>query len=111
MTVTLICRLGSLYASHYDIFVTQHDVLRDLALHLSNAGKVNRRKRLLMPKRELDLPGDWERNNDEHYIAQIVSIHTGKCFSTLQIFLVLSCNNHQDHNVGMDFLFCFLQGK
>ncbi|CAA0397342.1 unnamed protein product [Arabidopsis thaliana] len=71
-------RLGSLYASHYDIFVTQHDVLRDLALHLSNAGKVNRRKRLLMPKRELKLPGDWERNNDEHYIAQIVSIHTGE---------------------------------
>ncbi|KAG7545243.1 P-loop containing nucleoside triphosphate hydrolase [Arabidopsis suecica] len=71
-------RLGSLYASHYDIFVTQHDVLRDLALHISNVGKVNRRKRLLMPKRELELPREWERNNDERYIAQIVSIHTGE---------------------------------
>ncbi|EOA16023.1 hypothetical protein CARUB_v10004147mg [Capsella rubella] len=71
-------RLGSLYASHYDIFVTQHDVLRDLALHLSNIGKVNRRKRLLMPKRELELPREWERNSDEEYKAQIVSINTGE---------------------------------
>ncbi|KAL1215879.1 putative disease resistance protein [Cardamine amara subsp. amara] len=71
-------RLGSLYASHYDIFVTQHDVLRDLALHISNVGKVNRRKRLLMPKRESELPREWERNNDDQYIAQIVSIHTGQ---------------------------------
>lgn len=76
----LICRLGSLYASHYDIFVTQHDVLRDLALHLCNKGKVNRRQRLLMPKRESELPREWERNNDDQYIAQIVSIHTGKSF-------------------------------
>ncbi|XP_010437782.1 PREDICTED: probable disease resistance protein At4g33300 [Camelina sativa] len=71
-------RLGSLYASHYDIFVTQHDVLRDLALHLCNRGKVNRRQRLLMPKRESVLPREWERNSDEQYDAQIVSIHTGE---------------------------------
>ncbi|KAF8097061.1 hypothetical protein N665_0296s0042 [Sinapis alba] len=69
-------RLGSSYASYYDVFVTQHDVLRDLALHLSNKGKVNRRQRLLMPKREKDLPSTWEKNCDEPYNAQIVSIHT-----------------------------------
>ncbi|XP_009108808.1 probable disease resistance protein At4g33300 [Brassica rapa] len=69
-------RLGSSYASYYDVFVTQHDVLRDLALHLSNKGKVNIRKRLLMPKREKALPKEWGRNIDEPYRAQIVSIHT-----------------------------------
>lgn len=60
------------------MFVTQHDVLRDLALHLCNKGKVNRRQRLLMPKRESVLPREWGRNSDEPYNAQIVSIHTGK---------------------------------
>lgn len=72
------CRLGALYTGYYDIFVTQNDVLRDLAIHLSNRGKVNRRERLLMPKRESVLPREWERNNDEPYNARIVSIHTGQ---------------------------------
>ncbi|KAJ0251996.1 disease resistance protein [Hirschfeldia incana] len=71
-------RLGSTYASYYDVFVTQHDVLRDLALHLSNKGKVNRRKRLLMPKREEKLPQTWGKNCDEEYNAEIVSINTGE---------------------------------
>ncbi|KAJ0251995.1 Powdery mildew resistance protein [Hirschfeldia incana] len=69
-------RLGSSYASYYDVFVTQHDVLRDLAIHLCNKVKVNRRKRLLMPKREPNLPREWLRHCDEPYNAQIVSIHT-----------------------------------
>jgi len=64
--------------SYYDIFVTQHDVLRDVALHLTNRGKVSRRDRLLMPKRETMLPSEWERSNDEPYNARVVSIHTGK---------------------------------
>lgn len=67
-----------MYTSYYDIFVTQHDVLRDLALHLSNRGRVNKRERLLMPRRESVLPKEWERSNDEAYNARIVSIHTGK---------------------------------
>nr|BAJ34016.1 unnamed protein product [Eutrema halophilum] len=71
-------RFGAMYTSYYDIFVTQHDVLRDLALHLSNRGKVNRRERLLMPKRESLLPREWERSNDEPYNARVVSIHTGE---------------------------------
>lgn len=67
-----------MYTSYYDIFVTQHDVLRDLALHLSNRGRVNKRERLLMPRRESELPKEWERSNDEPYSARVVSIHTGK---------------------------------
>ncbi|RID72977.1 hypothetical protein BRARA_B00151 [Brassica rapa] len=70
-------RLGTLYTGYYDIFVMQHDVIRDLTIHLSNRGDVSRRVRLLMPKRELGLPREWERNSDEPFNAQIVSIHTG----------------------------------
>ncbi|KAF8115254.1 hypothetical protein N665_0029s0092 [Sinapis alba] len=69
-------RFGAMYTSYYDIFVTQHDVLRDLALHLSNRGRVNKRERLLMPRRESVLPKEWERSNDEPYNARVVSIHT-----------------------------------
>ncbi|XP_010452374.1 PREDICTED: probable disease resistance protein At5g04720 [Camelina sativa] len=71
-------RFGAMYTSYYDIFVTQHDVLRDVALRLSNRGTVNRRERLLMPKRESVLPREWERSNDEPYNARVVSIHTGE---------------------------------
>ncbi|KAL1201429.1 putative disease resistance protein [Cardamine amara subsp. amara] len=69
-------RFGAMYTSYYDIFVTQHDVLRDVALRLSSRGDVNRRERLLMPKRESVLPREWERSNDKPYNARIVSIHT-----------------------------------
>lgn len=55
----------------------QHDVLRDLALHLSNSGNINHRKRLFMPRREASLPKEWERNSDQPFNAQIVSLHTG----------------------------------
>ncbi|TQE05182.1 hypothetical protein C1H46_009161 [Malus baccata] len=63
-------------ASCYDISVTQHDVPRDLALHLSNDGSVNKRSRLLMPRRETELPREWERDSDQPFQAMIVSVHT-----------------------------------
>lgn len=66
-----------MYSSYYEISVTQHDVLRDLALHLSNQENINDRKRLLMPRRDTELPKEWERNVDQPFNAQIVSIHTG----------------------------------
>ncbi|XP_050363266.1 probable disease resistance protein At4g33300 [Argentina anserina] len=78
--VTLVkdARDGDMYSSCYDISVTQHDVLRDLALHLSNDGSVNQRSRLLMPRREIELPREWDRHSDEPFQARIVSIHTGE---------------------------------
>ncbi|PRQ26927.1 putative powdery mildew resistance protein, RPW8 [Rosa chinensis] len=78
--VTLVkdARDGDIYSSCYDISVTQHDVLRDLALHLSNNGSVNQRSRLLMPRREIELPREWDRHSDEPFQARIVSIHTGE---------------------------------
>lgn len=71
-------RTGDIYNSYYDVSVTQHDVLRDLAIHLCNQENLNNRKRLLMPRRELGIPKDWERNTDQPFDAQIVSIHTGE---------------------------------
>ncbi|CAG7886421.1 unnamed protein product [Brassica rapa] len=92
-------RLGSTYASYYDVFVTQHDVLRDLALHLSNKGKVNRRKRLLMPKREEKLPKTWGKNCDEEYNAEIVSIHTCK----ICVFVAGGMDDMDWSDFDMDF--------
>ncbi|GMI82606.1 ADR1-like 1 [Hibiscus trionum] len=78
LTLVKDARVGDAYSSFYEICVTQHDVLRDLALHLSNRGDVNERKRLLMPRRDTELPREWERNTDQPFNAQIVSVHTGE---------------------------------
>nr|AKE49459.1 NBS-LRR disease resistance protein NBS44 [Dimocarpus longan] len=71
-------RAGDMYSSYYEIFVAQHDVMRDLALHLSNRGNINGRKRLLMPNLDTELPTEWERHVDQPFCAQIVSIHIGE---------------------------------
>ncbi|XP_008792596.2 putative disease resistance protein At5g47280 [Phoenix dactylifera] len=75
-------RAGDIYSSYSELSVTQHDVLRDLALHMSNRESLNCRKRLIMPRREEGLPRDWERNKDQQFEAQIVSIHTGEMRET-----------------------------
>lgn len=66
-----------MYTSYYDITVTQHDILRDLALYLSNRDNIIDRERLLMPQRETGLPKEWEKNSEKPFNARIVSIHTG----------------------------------
>ncbi|KAJ4781187.1 Disease resistance protein ADR1 [Rhynchospora pubera] len=71
-------KAGDLYSSYSELSVTQHDVLRDLAIHMGNREPVNSRRRLVMPRREDMLPRDWERNNHQKFDAQIVSIHTGE---------------------------------
>ncbi|XP_010461189.1 PREDICTED: disease resistance protein ADR1 [Camelina sativa] len=78
LTIVNNPRFGDVHIGYYDVFVTQHDVLRDLAIHMSNRAEVNRRERLLMPKRESVLPREWERNKDELFDAKIVSLHTGE---------------------------------
>ncbi|KAG5230974.1 disease resistance family protein [Salix suchowensis] len=77
LTLVRDARAGDKYSSYYEIGVMQHDVLRDLAIHLSSREDVNECKRLLMPRREEQLPREWERNADRPFNAQIVSIHTG----------------------------------
>ncbi|KAK4481493.1 hypothetical protein RD792_012393 [Penstemon davidsonii] len=78
LTLVKDARSGDKYSSYYEISVYQHDVLRDLAIHLSSDGVVNQRKRLLMPRREAGLPKDWERNADEPFYARVISVHTGE---------------------------------
>ncbi|KAL5714866.1 DNA-binding transcription factor adr1 [Ranunculus cassubicifolius] len=78
--ITLVkdARAGDTYSSYFEISVTEHDVLRDMALHCCNRVNLNERRRLLMPRREDRLPKEWERNMDKPFQAQIVSIHTGE---------------------------------
>ncbi|XAR61835.1 hypothetical protein NMG60_11016359 [Bertholletia excelsa] len=78
LTLVKAARAGDIYGNYHEISVTQHDVLRDLAIHLSNCENVNLRRRLLMPRREVGIPKEWERNADEPFNAQIVSLHTGE---------------------------------
>ncbi|WCJ35361.1 Disease resistance protein (CC-NBS-LRR class) family [Euphorbia peplus] len=78
LTLVKDARAGDLYNSYYEISVTQHDVLRDLAIHLASQGNINERKRLLMPRREAEIPKEWVRNADDPFNAQIVSVHTGE---------------------------------
>ncbi|KAI4339863.1 hypothetical protein MLD38_024756 [Melastoma candidum] len=78
LTLVKDARAGDSYSSYSEISITQHDILRDLAIQLSNQGEINARKRLLMPRRERELPGDWDRNSNRPFQAQIVSVHTEK---------------------------------
>lgn len=80
-----ICRSGDKYSSYFEISVSQHDVLRDLAIHLSNDGDVNQRKRLIMPRREAGVPKDWERNADKPFNARVISLHTGRLPSVFSL--------------------------
>ncbi|KAJ8538037.1 hypothetical protein K7X08_014577 [Anisodus acutangulus] len=52
------------------------NVLRDLAIHMSNRDDVNQRKRWVMPRRDTRLPKEWERNVDEPFHARVISVHT-----------------------------------
>lgn len=80
LTLVKEARAGGMYSSCFEISVTQHDILRDLALNLSNRGSANQRRRLVMPKREDNgkLPKEWLRYRDQPFEAQIVSIQTGE---------------------------------
>ncbi|XP_057836439.1 probable disease resistance protein At4g33300 isoform X2 [Cryptomeria japonica] len=79
--LNLISNQGSRATISYEcaseLFFSQHDVMRDLALYLGCQGSMVDRKRLLMPRQEHSLPGEWESCRDRQYKAQIVSIHTG----------------------------------
>lgn len=80
LSTFILFSAGGMYSSCFEISVTQHDILRDLALNLSNRGSANQRRRLVMPKREDNgkLPKEWLRYRDQPFEAQIVSIQTGR---------------------------------
>lgn len=76
-------RAGDRYSSCYDISVSQHDVLRDLAIHMSSLESVNQRKRMVMARREDGVPKEWERNAEKPFLARIVSVHTGTFYEVI----------------------------
>ncbi|XP_057866624.2 probable disease resistance protein At4g33300 [Cryptomeria japonica] len=65
------------YGNASELYFSQHDVMRDLAIYLGSQNSIVHRKRLFMPRKELSLPGEWEMLNDRPFNAQVVSIHTG----------------------------------
>jgi len=65
------------YGSASELFFSQHDVMRALALYMASQDRIVCRKRLFMPKKEDRLPVKWELLKDQAFDAQIVSIHTG----------------------------------
>lgn len=81
------CRSGDKDFSYYDISVSQHDVLRDLALHLSRRDSAADRTRLFMAKRESGAPKEWEKNSHRPFNARIVSVHTGTNHGSLKSIL------------------------
>ncbi|GLJ19886.1 hypothetical protein SUGI_0360350 [Cryptomeria japonica] len=64
------------YGCASELFFSQHDVMRDLALYLGCQDSIVHTKRLLMPGKKHCLPGEWEFFRDRQFNAQIVSIHT-----------------------------------
>eukprot|EP01018_Ginkgo_biloba_P004423 Gb_29643 [translate_table: standard] len=65
------------YGCGSEISFSQHDVIRDLALHLASQDSVIHRKTLFMPQKEDGLPMKWQALKNHASKAQIVSIHTG----------------------------------
>ena len=68
------------YGSSYELYFSQHDVMRDLAIYLASRDNIVHRKRLFMPRKDHNFPKKWEMLKDEECDAQIVSIHTGERF-------------------------------
>jgi len=80
-----------MYSSCFEISVTQHDTLRDLALILSKRGSIHEHRRLVMAQREENglLPKEWSRFQNRPFEAQIVSINTGM-YKYQQLMIIIN---------------------
>ncbi|GLJ19842.1 hypothetical protein SUGI_0359590, partial [Cryptomeria japonica] len=65
------------YGNASELYFSQNDVMRDLAIYLAGQDHIINRKRLFMHGKEQTLPGKWELLNERPFDALIVSIHTG----------------------------------
>ncbi|KAF8020253.1 hypothetical protein BT93_G0837 [Corymbia citriodora subsp. variegata] len=68
------------YRSHY---VTQHDLLRELAIMECNQGEVVDRERLILDLMGNNFPNWWKEQKQQPLRARLVSISTDGKFSTL----------------------------
>lgn len=73
MSVIIRSQTTIYYGNASELYFSQHDVMRDLAIYLGSQDSIVHRKRLFMPRKELSLPGEWEMLNDRPFNAQVVS--------------------------------------
>ncbi|XP_010255125.1 PREDICTED: probable disease resistance protein At5g66900 [Nelumbo nucifera] len=75
---------GDLDGTFNGLYVFQHDLLRDLAIYQSQQHQqdIKHRKRLLMERRDDDLPRSWWEQEHQHINACLVSILTGEMCSS-----------------------------
>ncbi|EXC24860.1 putative disease resistance protein [Morus notabilis] len=95
------------YSEH---FATQHDMLRELAIHQSRQDPETQRKRLILELDEKKLPSWWNQRNELTFDARLVSITTDGKFSSkwcnmkLPEAEVLILNFQTENYVLPDFL-------
>ncbi|KAM3691745.1 hypothetical protein ACB094_08G034700 [Castanea mollissima] len=65
-----------------EAFVTQHDVLRDLAIHLSSQDPITERERFIVDIRGNKLPEWWMKQEQLLINARLLSISTDELFSS-----------------------------
>lgn len=75
------------YSEH---FVTQHDLLRDLAIHQSSSDPIGQRKRLIVEFSGDDLPKWWKEQKEKPTNARLLSISTGLTLCLLKTWLQFS---------------------
>ncbi|MFS7974019.1 putative powdery mildew resistance protein, RPW8 [Helianthus anomalus] len=63
-------------------YVTQHDLLRELAIHLSSQDPIPQRKRLLIEIHANDIPEWWIKQTQQPISARLLSITTDETFSS-----------------------------
>ncbi|GMH01950.1 hypothetical protein Nepgr_003789 [Nepenthes gracilis] len=68
---------GDLYSNYLEMYATQHDAVRALALYWSNEGNINMRKHVLMPQREQGLLTAWEGKVDQSFNGQAILLYPG----------------------------------
>ncbi|KAK1433029.1 hypothetical protein QVD17_09933 [Tagetes erecta] len=64
-----------------DHYVTQHDLLRELAIHLSSQEPIPQRKRMLIEIKANDIPGWWIKQTFQPISARLLSVTTDETFS------------------------------
>ncbi|KAG6730913.1 hypothetical protein I3842_01G104100 [Carya illinoinensis] len=72
--------VGSYYSED---FVSQHDLLRELAIHQSSQEPLEQRKRLIIDiSGKINIPKWWTEQRQQPIDAQLLSISTGEKFSS-----------------------------
>ncbi|KAJ9562330.1 hypothetical protein OSB04_007490 [Centaurea solstitialis] len=64
-------------------YVTQHDLLRELAIHLSSQDPIAQRKRLLIEIHGNDIPTWWIEQTQQPIATRLLSITTDESFSSI----------------------------